>query len=996
MQPLRYLRNIKPHSIQSALLYSNVLSLLLLAIPLASLTIFLISARLHDQIDNATRQLRTEKMEVIKERVDEAVNYAEFMQRRLGQRAESRLKSRVQDAYQVASGLYESQKDKVSRSELKVLIREALRGMHFDDDHGYFYALDFDGMSQLAADRPELEGSNLLPLKDRSGQFVARDMITIATTKGEGFYNYRWTKPKSPGNQFRKLSYVKNFEPLNWVIGSGLYLDDLEDEIKSEVLDRIGDTRWGDDGYLFIFNEDGVIQQNANKTVVGSNLLSSNNPQMRDVAKRMLALSKTGGGFQEYVWDKAGNGTLVNKIAYSRGYAGWKWIIGSGVYLQDLETEQAAMVARLRSGVIAAVALSALLIFAALAGAYWHAQRFRRRLVDDMQPILNFLAAAPEHRPSLQPAQQKYAELRTIAHAAVELNDHWRTTQTELRQREESQRLLLDRAPYGLVEVLPDGYIGYINPAFTRILGYDIREMPTLEHWWNQCYPHAAYREQVQAAWQQMRAAGNQDSMVEHVFLAQAKDGAMHEIRYLFVRMNDDRIIVTLDDITDRRAAEKEIENLAFYDALTGLPNRRLLSDRLQQCLATSARNRHYGALLFLDLDRFKQLNDTQGHHIGDRLLVEMAQRLRQCIREGDTLARQGGDEFILVLEDLSADAEEAASQAKLVAEKVIAQVRLRCDFDGVHYQGTVSVGITLFQGLQQSREELLKRADMAMYQAKADGRNAYAFFDPDMQQRISAQVQLENELHLALQQQQLQLWYQPQVDTRGHCFGVEALLRWAHPQRGMVPPGEFIALAEETGQIIAIGHWVMQQACRQLAAWAEDPRTADLGISVNVSAKQFAQPQFVEEVLELLQASGARATHLKLEITESLLAENLALVAQRMNALRATGVSFSLDDFGTGYSSLTYLKSLPLDQLKIDQSFVRNIRKDQDQDAICRAVIALGKALGMGIIAEGVETPEQWQWLVQEHCEAAQGYLFCRPLPATELLLWLEHRNAA
>jgi EAL domain-containing protein (putative c-di-GMP-specific phosphodiesterase class I) len=312
------------------------------------------------------------------------------------------------------------------------------------------------------------------------------------------------------------------------------------------------------------------------------------------------------------------------------------------------------------------------------------------------------------------------------------------------------------------------------------------------------------------------------------------------------------------------------------------------------------------------------------------------------------------------------------------------------CDLDGIQYQGTVSIGIALFQGQQQSLEELLKRADMAMYQAKANGRNAYAFFDPDMQQRISAHVALESELNQALDQDQLRLWYQPQVDTAGHCFGVEALIRWEHPERGLVPPNDFIPLAEETGQIITIGRWVMQEACTMLASWSQQVRTAQLSISVNVSAKQFAQPHFVEEVLDTIQRTGGNAAKLKIEITESLLAENLDLVAQKMNALRAKGVTFSLDDFGTGYSSLTYLKSLPLNQLKIDQSFVRNILTEQNQDAICRAVIALGKALGMGIIAEGVETESQWKWLIKEQCEAAQGYLFCRPVPVSEFMRWL------
>jgi diguanylate cyclase (GGDEF)-like protein/PAS domain S-box-containing protein len=468
------------------------------------------------------------------------------------------------------------------------------------------------------------------------------------------------------------------------------------------------------------------------------------------------------------------------------------------------------------------------------------------------------------------------------------------------------------------------------------------------------------------------------------------KDGStiMVETHWTLVRDENGRpqsVLAIDSDITRRKEAEREIEQLAFFDTLTLLPNRRLLLDRLQHALATCARSGHSGALLFIDLDNFKSLNDTLGHDKGDMLLKEVAQRLQACAVKSETVARLGGDEFVVMLEDLGAKPEEAAAQAEVVAEKILAMFHEPFHLAGHEYHTTPSIGVTLFDCRVDNVEDLLKRGDLAMYQAKAMGRNTIRFFDPDMQTVINARVALETDLRQGLQLHEFSLSYQRQADINGRTIGAEALVRWKHPRRGMVSPALFIPLAEETGLIVRLGQWVLETACKQLAVWAANSQTSHMIIAVNVSARQFRSPDFVDQVTAILERTGARPQNLKLELTESMLVENVENTIAKMTVLQEKGVTFALDDFGTGYSSLSYLRRLPLDQLKIDQSFVRDVLTNANDAAIARTIVALGKTLGLQVIAEGVETNDQRDFLAEHGCHAYQGYLISRPMPAEE-----------
>ncbi|MCX7193750.1 MAG: EAL domain-containing protein [Proteobacteria bacterium] len=528
------------------------------------------------------------------------------------------------------------------------------------------------------------------------------------------------------------------------------------------------------------------------------------------------------------------------------------------------------------------------------------------------------------------------------------------------------------------------GVILRVNSAFTGITGYTSDEVTGKNpHLLNSGRQDANF---YAAMWESINSTGawggeiwnrrkNGEIYPEYLTITAVRDPNGRVVNY----------VATFNDITTSMAATDKIKSLAFYDPLTRLPNRRLLMDRLQQALTASARNGCAGALLFIDLDNFKTLNDTLGHDMGDLLLQQVALRLEACVREGDTVARLGGDEFVVMLEDLSCQMLEAAAQTKVVGEKILAALNQPYQLAIHEYRSTPSIGATLFNDHDREIDELLKQADIAMYQSKKAGRNALRFFDPMMQEAVNSRAALEGELRKAIDNQQFRLYYQIQMDNSCRPLGAEALIRWLHPERGLVSPAQFIPLAEETGLILPIGLWVLDTACAQLKVWQQEALTRDLILAINVSARQFRQPEFVAQVQAALQRHAVDPKLLKLELTESLLLENIEEIIKTMSALKEIGLRLSLDDFGTGYSSLQYLKRLPLDQLKIDQSFVRDLATDSSDKAIVRTIIAMARSLNLDVIAEGVETDEQQQLLLNKGCTHYQGYLFGKPIPITQ-----------
>lgn len=553
---------------------------------------------------------------------------------------------------------------------------------------------------------------------------------------------------------------------------------------------------------------------------------------------------------------------------------------------------------------------------------------------------------------------------------------------TERKRIEEELRIaaIAFESQEGMMVTDASGVILRVNQAFTQLTGFDAEEAvgqkPNLlrsgrhdtrfyqkmwetlaaQRYWQGEIWNRRKNGKIYAEWLTISAVTTPDGQVTH-----------------YVGM--------FSDITQNSEAEAEIHRLAYYDVLTHLPNRRLLQDRLGQALLATHRTGHCGAILFLDLDSFKGINDTLGHEVGDLLLVEVAQRLHACVRGIDTVARLGGDEFVVLLEGLSEEINEAAAQSRLLGDKLLEALAQPYRLKDRDFHCTVSIGISMFCGDDVTVDEVLKRADLAMYQAKSAGRNALRFFDPDTQLALDKRNALANDLRQACSRQELQLYYQPQIDGTGGVIGAEALLRWQHPERGLVMPGDFIPLAEESGLILMIGRWVIETACAQIKAWESGEATRDLQLAINVSARQFRQPDFALQVQQVLNQTGANPARLKIELTESMVLDNMDDAIAKMLLLKAAGIGLSMDDFGTGYSSLSYLKQLPLDQIKIDRSFITHLGTDSNDAAIVKAIITLGQAFGMSVIAEGVETVMQRDFLQQHGCHTFQGYLFSRPV---------------
>lgn len=560
-------------------------------------------------------------------------------------------------------------------------------------------------------------------------------------------------------------------------------------------------------------------------------------------------------------------------------------------------------------------------------------------------------------------------------------------TEESLQKSEERLRLVLqgsNDAPWDWD--LRTGEI-YYSPRWWEMIGRPENELPSDPDLWQRLL-HPDDQARVSDIFE--KALGDSTSTYEVEMRLRHKDG--HYVPVLsrgFILRDEQgramRVSGTNTDLTERKEVERNIHQLAYFDYLTGLPNRRFLMDELHKLLSRSVRSRAVGAVLFIDLDNFKMLNDTQGHDVGDLLLRQVAFRLRHSVRDTDYVARLGGDEFVIVLDSLGADRQQAAAEADLVGHKLL-------DVCGETYallsrtcRSTPSIGVALFDEQTESVDALLKQADLAMYQAKAAGRNTLRFFDPLMQAAIDSRYALEHDLREGMLRKELCLFCQPQFDREGHLSGGEVLLRWQHPQRGLVGPGEFIDMAESTGLVLPVGRWVLREACRCLAAWRAHPVLKNITLAVNVSAQQMRMADFAGQVLAIIAETGADPAHLSLELTESVLAENMEDLIDKMQALKAAGICFSIDDFGTGYSSLSYLKRFPLATLKIDQSFVHDIHTDPNAAAIAEVIITLARKLGLKVIAEGVEEEGQRRFLQQGGCDGYQGFLFGRPVGMRE-----------
>ncbi len=892
-----------------------------------------------------------------------ATNVLEFSRSRTEAVLRQQLVEKVDFALQLAESIHTRESARLPADEVRRQIVEALRPLRFFDGRGYFFIDDMEGRFILLPTAPQYEGQLAPDNRDDTGHPIMQGLIEAARKpQGQGFSRYRWYRPDTPAVMADKLAYVRHFAPYDWLIGAGDYTYEWEDILQNEALERLRTIRFGRSGYVAVLDAHGrALLFPANRDEEGKDMDAFEDVR-RTALRAIRDKAREGGGFVRYDWPDPDHGNaLAEKLALVSTWEPWGWTLVVTLFQDETRAALNAELARHEAGntqrlVNLGYALAAALLVAFVASllfSRWSRNLFRT-YHDENQAQREALARQAE---ALRDSENKLNVILDTVEAHIYIKD------TSYRYQ-------------------------YANHQVCALFGCSSEEIVGKD---DHAFFDAATVQQIHDNDRKVLERGERVAVEE---INQSRDGGPPRA-FLSVKIplrRDNGEIVALcgvsTDITQRKAMEDEIRLLAFYDPLTHLPNRRLLGDRLQQALVSSARNEEFCALLFIDLDNFKTLNDTLGHDKGDILLQQVAARLVTCVREGDTVARLGGDEFVIMLSGLGEEGAEAARRAKAVGEKVLVRLGQPFEVPGRTHFSTGSVGITVFEGREHSVDDLLKQADLAMYQAKASGRNTLRFFDPQMQAALNTRAALEADLRRGLAEGQFVLFYQVQIGRNGHPLGAEALLRWMHPERGLQGPNSFIPVAEETGLIVAIGHWVLSAACQQLQRWQQDPQTAHLSIAVNVSARQFRQPDFVAHVLTAIDSHGIEARHLKLELTESLLLDDVDDTIAKMAALKRRGVSFSLDDFGTGYSSLSYLKSLPIEQLKIDQSFVRDLLSDPNDAAIARAIITLADSLGLTVIAEGVETEAQRDFLAAQGCHAYQGYLFGRPVAVDQLCL--------
>ncbi len=883
--------------------------------------------------------------------MDAAVGYLDFLQARTGMVLRKALQEKTAMAFQIATAIHQHEHGRHPEAEVKRLILEALRPQRFFDDRGYVFVRDLQGNGLLQPLNPELENTSLWDNHDDKGHFITRGLIAAArSSEAGGFSSYRWYPPDNRLEMSDKLAYVRLFAPYGWAMGTGDYLDLWHAARLKEGIERLRAWKFGDTGRFEVLGLDGqILLQPPSPGDEGKNYRQLASPEEQDIQRRMLALANEGGGLMEYAWRRQGSDIVDTRSALVQRFAPWNIVLVATLSSREIQATIDAEKASAWASLSSRLPYAGLVAVLAILGAILASALFSRWMIGLLQGYKRDLDA---HALALE---QKAGELHLAGHVFESSKEGILITDAERR-------------------------ILAVNPAFTAISGYRAEEVVGKQPDLLASGKHEPdfYR----SMWQTIRETGSWSGEIWN----QRRDGSVFPelLQITTVRSAGGEVlhyVGTFLDLTERKEAEDRIRQLAEFDPLTGLPNRSLLRDRMAQAMARAERENRRVAALVLDLDRFKTINDSLGHAIGDQLLQGVAARLRQLVRHSDTVSRMGGDEFVVALTGLEHPA-QALPSARKILEALAAPFQL-----GEHeLLITPSIGIALYPDNAGDPETLLKHAEAAMYHAKNQGRNTFQFFTPEFNHWVTERLRIENGLRHALARNEMRLHFQPQVSlaTR-RIVGCEALLRWQPAEGELVMPDRFIPVAEETGLIVPIGHWVLEQACRQLARWDAEGG-APIRMAVNVAVPQLRQPDFVDSVRQALQQAGLAPGRLEIEVTESVLLDKDERISRTLEGLLALGTKLSLDDFGTGYASLSYLRNFRFDVLKIDRSFVSELHRNEADIKLIRAIISIARDLSLQTVAEGVESEAQLEILQELGCNLGQGYHFSRPVPADQL----------
>ena len=854
----------------------------------------------------------------------------------------TQLAHHAQLALQAANRSYQKLNGAVSAAQMRFLLTELLRPMGQPDAGIAPFIVEADGHLRLFALDPRQEGQSLGKVVDDAGQLLTERLSDTAIL-GDGATRLRWRSADEANSMIDVHAQVAHFAPFDWVIGVGVFHHRTQHIVRAQALDALSRYQPAKNRAIVLVDQNGEVLATSNNSGAAIGLTRST---ATDWARTIARAGRAGGKTLTLDLLQPPATTAEPHLAFVAGQDQWGWTLAAIAGLDDM------------AGTIAA-----------------ERRRMEASKRDDFMVTLLTMLTATAIALLLSMVFYRWID-RRFRHYQDDIDTRNRALKESARELRLSAQVF--EASNEAIAILDHRFrIVSVNPALERISGYhhaDIvgrhcAELLIGEQTGSDLWRRTASRLRSARHW-----AGETT--------LQRADGSNYPGWISLGAITNDsgrvtHFVVSIADISERKRTEQRLRQLAEYDALTGLPNRVLLLDRLGSTIEQARRHDAHLAVLFIDLDRFKNINDSLGHAVGDGLLRQVAGRLSAVVRSSDTVSRLGGDEFVVLLAEL-----DSAARAGVVASKILKALATPYDVDGHELSITPSIGITVFPEDGDNRDLLLKNADAAMYHAKENGRNSYQFYTDDLNDRAQTRLALENELRRALSRHEFSLHFQPQFHlATGRLVGAEALLRWHHPERGMIPPDQFIPIAEETGLILPLGAWILRQACAIAQQWRAEG-LGDLCIAVNISALQVRREHLEPTVIEALGHSGLPAHLLELEVTESALMTQLADVSATLDAIHALGVKLAIDDFGTGYSSLAYLKRFKLDKLKIDRSFIRDLPDDEEDAHLTQAIIGIAHHLGMSVVAEGVETEAQEAFLSHLKCDLAQGYLYARPLP--------------
>lgn len=944
-----------------ALMWGVFGAIVILLVALAAY--FLISHHIESQqrLNTLQQSIEAQINKRLQIEVDDAANYVEQQHHQAEQILREESRSQVKQALAVARSIYKQNIAAHSEAEVKTMILEALREVRFFNGRGYVFIGDREGNSLLLPPAPSLEGSSMYDLKDDQGNFFVRRFLEIINSEtGSGYAEYRWYPPEDKAQMKEKVTYIELFEPYHWLVGAGDYLYQIQRDQQRRILNHLSTIRFGDDGYLAVFDRNGVLLSGQGLSeFAGMHLSQLQGRVAKETFSRILALADTE-GFHRADWYRLDGSPAKQQLLYIKPLSLWGWTILAGGYsdasMRLLEQERIELE---RHGGLEIAQLLLSLLFV-LGVALYTTQRYSRWL---KRSFNSFQSNIDKQNQALQ-ANAKSLEV--------------------------SARIV-DAAHEGIMLTDAQSRIIRINDSFTRITGYSFDEVKGKN-------PRMLSSERqderfYETMWQTLQSKGRWQGELWN----KRKNGDLFPqllsiTTYCNTAGEVENYIGTFTDISLRKSYEEQMEHMAQYDSLTDLANRRMLSIRLHHEIAVSKRDPNYRlAVIFIDLDHFKQINDTYGHGIGDQVLITTARRLSEAVREVDLVSRIGGDEFVVLMGQTGKHIHASVAN---FAERIIESLSRPFTLAGEELQLTPTIGIAVYPDDGMEENTLLKNADTAMYQAKQQGRNTYQFFDQRMSELVSNRLVMEKELKQAISQQALQLHYQPQYSIRGgELIGFEALLRWPDKMGMLLMPEQFIPLAEETGLIVPLGEWVLKTACLHAQQWSEQsPR--QLSVAVNISGRQL-NLNFPDQVAKAITESGISPQMLILEIKETaLIQQELETIQEILQQIHRQGVRISIDDFATKQSSLGYLARLPIDQLKIDRDFVRHLPGESSDASITSSILSLAHKLNIRTLAEGVETAEQRDYLIASGCDESQGFLYSRAVPLEKVasLIQREH----